>query len=95
MYFNYPLDFFNIFVNIIKIWGHYVPKYGDPPFQQNSHLSSNMPSSQAATNGTASAATGGTGATNGNGNMVHIDEEDERLVLWSSMIILENGLGPL
>ncbi len=89
-----PLWNFNIFVKIIKIWGHYVPKYGDPPFQQNSHLSSNMPSSQAATNGTAGAATGGAGATNGNGNMVHIDEEEERLVLWYSLIALKNGLRP-
>ena len=40
-----------------------------------------MPSSQAATNGTAGAAAGGAGAANGNGNMVHLDEEEERLVL--------------
>ena len=70
-----------LIIFLFKIWGHYVPKYGDPPFQQNSHLSSNMPSSQAATNGTAGAAAGGAGAANGNGNMVHLDEEEERLVL--------------
>jgi len=52
---------------LVEIWGTYVPKYGDPPFQTATHNLNGA-------NGSSS--TNGTPVTNGGG--VHIDEEEER-----------------
>eukprot|EP00088_Acartia_fossae_P013682 TRINITY_DN17239_c0_g1_i1.p1 TRINITY_DN17239_c0_g1~~TRINITY_DN17239_c0_g1_i1.p1 ORF type:complete len:481 (-),score=87.08 TRINITY_DN17239_c0_g1_i1:117-1421(-) len=63
--------------HLVEIWGHYVPKYGDPPFQMTAAANSLSTGGSSAAGG-AAAGNGTSAMANGNGNTVHIDEEEER-----------------